>query len=375
METVVQQSDFVVVGGGIAGASVAFGLATRGVTVTLIDDARPGQATAAGAGIIQPWASVAIGAFYGLQAAGAAHYPMLLSQLAELGITDVGYRRTGALIVNASTEVLDTVEKRVRERSMHAADVGEISRVDSERARELWPPLATDLAGLHVGGGARVDGRMLCAALIEATRRLGGEVTHGMATLELSTTSRTVICGDTRIAAGAIVIAGGAWTTELAASFGVPLGLEPQRGQISHLHLAGSDTSTWPSLSPQSDHYMVAFDGGRIVVGATRETGSGFDPRVTAHGQRHVLDNALTLAPGLGAATLMETRVGLRPMPTDGLPIIGTVGAHASIHVATGFGPVGLTIGPYVGDQLSQRLVTGESDTNLDSFAPRSTLP
>ncbi len=184
-----------------------------------------------------------------------------------------------------------------------------------------------------------------------------------------------VICNGTKIAAGAVVIAGGAWTTELAASLGVPLGLEPQRGQISHLHLAGYDTSNWPSLSPQSDHYMVAFDDGRIVVGATRETGSGFDPRVTAHGQRHVLDNALALSPGLGSATLLETRVGLRPMPTDGVPIVGTIDGHASIHLATGFGPVGLTIAPYVGDQLGHRLVTGESVSALDPFAPRSTVP
>jgi glycine/D-amino acid oxidase-like deaminating enzyme len=371
MEAVVQQSDFVVVGGGIAGASVAFGLVTRGVAVALIDDARIGLATAAGAGIIQPWASATTGAFYELQAAGAAHYPLLLARLDDLGITDVGYRRTGALVVNASTDVLDTVEARVRDRARSAADVGEISRVESERARELWPPLAAELAGLHIGGGARVDGRLLCAGLIEAVRRLGGQVIHGTARLEVSPTSRVVTCDEMQFAAGAIVIAGGAWTTELAETLGVPLGLEPQRGQISHLHLPGFDTSGWPSLSPQSDHYMVAFDGGRVVVGATRETGSGFDPRVTAHGQRHVLDNALTLSPGLGAATLLETRVGLRPMAADGFPIIGTVGAHPSVYVATGFGPIGLTVGPYVGDQVGLRLVNGEWDPNMDAFAPR----
>ncbi len=126
-----QQSDFVVVGGGVAGASVAFGLAIRGAAVTLIDDARTGRATAAGAGIIQPWASVVTGAFYELQAAGAAHYPLLLAQLSDLGITDVGYRRTGALVVNESTEVLDTVEARVRERATRAVHVGDISRVDA----------------------------------------------------------------------------------------------------------------------------------------------------------------------------------------------------------------------------------------------------
>ncbi len=366
-----QQSDFVVIGGGIAGASVAFGLASRGVGVTLIDDARTGRATAAGAGIIQPWSSVITGEFYELMAAAAGHYPRLLAQLSELGITEVGYRRTGALVVNSSTDVLDAVEARARERSAGSADAGEIVRVDGERARELWPPLAPDLAGLYISGGARVDGRLLSAGLTDAVRRLDGEVIYGTATLDMSTSSPVVSCNDTLIAAGTVVIAGGAWTIELAESLGVPLGLEPQRGQISHLHLADTDTSSWPSLSPQSDHYMVAFDAGRIVVGATRETGSGFDPRVTAQGQRHVLDNALQLSPGLASATLLETRVGLRPMPTDGFPIIGQVGTHDSIHVATGFGPVGLTIAPYVGDQLSERLVTGRPEASLAAFSPR----
>ena len=43
-----------VIGGGIAGVTTAYGLARRGATVTLIDDAASGQATAASAGIIAP---------------------------------------------------------------------------------------------------------------------------------------------------------------------------------------------------------------------------------------------------------------------------------------------------------------------------------
>src|SRR5690625_7237532 len=43
-----------VIGSGIAGAGVAFSLASRGVDVTIVDDAMGGQATAASAGIIAP---------------------------------------------------------------------------------------------------------------------------------------------------------------------------------------------------------------------------------------------------------------------------------------------------------------------------------
>ena len=51
-------------------------------------------------------------------------------------------------------------------------------------------------------------------------------------------------------------------------------------------------------------------------MGATRETGSGFDARITAGGVLEVLSNAVSVAPGLAAASLIETRVGLRPLAT-----------------------------------------------------------
>ena len=47
----------VVVGSGIVGSACAYVASSLGAQVTLIDAARPGQATAAGAGIICPWTS------------------------------------------------------------------------------------------------------------------------------------------------------------------------------------------------------------------------------------------------------------------------------------------------------------------------------
>lgn len=68
----------VVVGSGVAGAGTAFALAAAGAEVVVVDSVLRGQATAAGAGIIQPWSSSADGPTYDLYAAGAAYYPTLL---------------------------------------------------------------------------------------------------------------------------------------------------------------------------------------------------------------------------------------------------------------------------------------------------------
>ena len=356
----------VVVGAGIAGSCVAYFLLRDGAAVTMVDAGRVGQATAAGAGIIQPWSSVTTGAVYELQSHSAALYPTLIDELASLGSGDVGYRRCGALVVNADPDVVDAAEARVLDRARSAAAAGDIERVDGRTARELFPPLAPELAGLHISGGARVDGRLLTAGLHSAIGKLGGSIVRGEASLAAAGNGVEVRLDGQRLDADAVVVAGGAWSDALLAPLGVSTGIEPQRGQITHLRLDGVDTAAWPSVSPLSDHYMVAFDDSRVVVGATRETGSGFDPRVTADGQRHVLANALSIAPGLRDATLIETRVGLRPLRADLVPSIGSVAGVDSLYVASGYGPVGLTVAPFAGQQISQLILTGRSTFDLD---------
>ncbi|MGN6200540.1 NAD(P)/FAD-dependent oxidoreductase [Humibacter sp.] len=361
-------SSFIVIGSGIAGASVFFALARRGAGVTLVDDGAAGQATAASAGIIQPWSSSVDGPFYEVYAAGAAYYPELLSHLAETGVTRTDYRRSGALLVNADASALDAVQERLETRRAGAGEaMGRVERIDNERARELFPPLADGLDAVFIEGGGRVDGRTLRDALLEAGTRCGGTVVSGHATIERPT---TVTVDGRRLAADAVVVAGGAWSAGLLGALGVAVPVVPQRGQITQLRVAGHDTSGWPSVHPLSHHYLVAFDQGRVAVGATREDGTGFDPRVTAAGQLQVLNDALSVAPGLADATLIETRVGLRPLADDAMPLVGAVPGHPGLFVATGYGAAGLTMGPLLGDALA-RTMLGEHVAVLDAVAPR----
>ena len=352
-------ADVVVIGAGIAGASVAFGAARRGATVTVIDDHRPGRATDAGAGIVAPWATALTGEVYDLYAAGADEYPAVLDALASVGIDDAGYHRNGVLVLGDRTpEASDRLAQRVA-----ASEVaGRIEIVDPDAVRHLFPPLRPDEHGVHVPGGARVDGRLLTAALLDGVRRHGGSVRAGRATVAdaTCTVDGSVVDGDS------IVIAAGAWSPPLAAPHHV--GVEGQRGQICHLRLDDADTGGWPSVLPPADHYIVPFGDGRVVVGATREVAVD-EVRVTADGVRHVLSNALALAPGLADASLVETRVGIRPFPTSGhRPTVGPVDDRT--WVVTGFGAIGLTIGPFVGDRVASALLGHGTDPLLVPFAP-----
>jgi D-amino-acid dehydrogenase len=113
---------------------------------------------------------------------------------------------------------------------------------------------------------------------------------------------------------------------------------------------------------------MVTWDDGRIVVGATRETGSGFTLGTSASGIREVLDEALRVAPGLAEAELLEVRVGLRPYTTDILPVLGAVPNIGNIYLATGHGPTGLQLGPYSGKVVADMIAGRPISDDLEPF-------
>jgi D-amino-acid dehydrogenase len=366
----------VVVGAGILGASTAYHLAREGADVTVVDQSHDGRATAAGAGILCPWPSrVEDGVFYRLYAAGARYYAEIIPALAEHGETDggpgeVGYRRSGALVVSADPAELAAVEDRLSGRRAEAPEMGAVGRVSPREAQSLFPPLHPDLAGVHIAGGARVDGRRLAAALLRAAQHHGAAIEQGEARLIESHGRLTgVDLGSRRIEADQVVLAAGAWAAALLRPLGLHLPIEPQRGQILHLRLSGQDTGAWPIILPPSSHYLLAFDD-RIVAGATRESGTGFDYRVTAAGQMELLSQALDVAPGLGSATIIETRIGFRPVGPDVRPLLGRAGAIDGLLIGNGLGASGLTIGPFAGRLLAEEALGRSTSLDLAPFDP-----
>jgi D-amino-acid dehydrogenase len=374
----------IVVGSGIVGAACAYAASGLGAEVTLIDAAEPGQATAAGAGIICPWtASVEDPHWYGFACAAARYYPSLITALAELGEGDVSYRQVGALLVAGPQQDgqperarLEQAEQRLNDRRAAAPEIGDVRLLTGVEARDLFPPLRPGQAAVHIAGAARVDGRRLAASLVRAASRQGATTRTGTARLAFRAghgshgdrLTGVTVDGDL-IEADAVVAAAGAWTARLLEPTGMTVRVAPQRGQIAHIGVGPTDTSRWPVILPSATgHYLLAFDDSRVVAGATREAGSGFDPRVTAAGLAEVLANALAVAPGLGAGTHLETRVGLRPVGPDVRPLLGPAGD--GLVVATGLGASGLTMGPYAGTVAARVALGLPLDIDLAPFNP-----
>jgi len=362
----------IVIGAGVFGASAAWHLAREGAEVVLVDRADQGRATAAGAGIVSPWGSkLDDPPSYALLEGGARYYATLVSALAEAGETDLGFARPGALYVPDDPAELDAAEARIRARAGNAPEVGTIERLTPAEARALFPPLREDLAGLYVSGGARVNGRLLAAGLRRAAVRLGAREVEGSAELVMSGARVSgVRVGEETIAADAVVATAGAWAPKLLAPAGVRLAVQPQRGQIVHFRLPGTDTSRWPTIQPINAYYMLAFDDSRVVVGASREFGSGFDYRLTAAGVAGVLNAGLHTAPGLAAWTIEEIRIGFRPLADDNRPMLGRAPGMENLLIGNGLGASGLTMGPYAGMLLAHLALGRTPELDLTPYDP-----
>jgi D-amino-acid dehydrogenase len=363
----------IVVGSGVVGASCAYAANSLGAEVVLVDAAKPGRATPAGAGIICPWsAQVADPAWCALAYAAAREYPALIARLADLGETDVGYRQVGALALAERDDAREQIRQALLARRAAAPEIGEVAALSGADAQRLFPPLRADVVAVYIGGAARVDGRKLAAALASAAVRQGAVVRDGDAHLAHGGGRVAgVRLGGELIEGDAVVAATGAWTRSFLQPAGLAVPVEAQRGQIMHISLGEVDTSRWPVVLPgASGHYLLAFDDGRIVAGATRETGSGFDYRITPAGLAEILEQALAVAPGLADGTYLETRVGFRPMGPDIRPLLGPVPGLDGLVVATGLGASGLTMGPLAGSLAAQAALGLPPAIDLEPFAP-----
>lgn len=381
--------DLIVIGGGIVGASAALAGVRKGARVALVDAGLAGRATDAGAGIVSP---VALDRgeqrpdWTALITECVGYYHSLLAELDAVDPAGAGsatFEQVGELVVAGDDPheqaALDAVAARLSNpegRRAHGV-VKPVEVVDGADLREYWPELRGDLRGLYIAEVGRVVGSRLHDRLMTAARRraqagrddAGLEVIPGAGILDPQ--GPRVRVGPRVLDGSAVLLASGAWAGADLAGFGVQVGIRPIRGQLVHLRLDGQQTGMRPVVNTPGGGYLLGFDD-RIVAGATHED-VGFDARVTAGGQQAVLKAALDLAPGLSAATVLETRVGLRPATSDGLPLVGPVAP--AIHVATGLGAWGLTLGPLLGELAARHALGDNLPERLDFLSPGRSVP
>ncbi|HKP75711.1 MAG TPA: FAD-dependent oxidoreductase, partial [Longimicrobiaceae bacterium] len=176
--------------------------------------------------------------------------------------------------------------------------------------------------------------------------------------------ARVELADGTRVAAGAIVIAGGSWSGGLR-GLPRPLPVEPVHGELLALE-PGPPLLRHVVDTPRG--YLVPRASGRIVVGATSER-VGHRKAVTGAGTQRLLAAALEAIPTLGDAVLAETWSGLRPGTPDGFPVLGRDPVFHNLLYATGHYRNGILLMPLTADAVTALLLAELPPVDLAPYS------
>ena len=354
-------TEVVVVGAGIVGAAVARELAVRGVEVTLLDrGAVSSGTTGLGEGNVL-CSDKDAGPELELARAGLAIYGELEARLGD----EARIRRKGALIVHPDEANWAAEPARLKRVGIAGARL-----VAADEVRELEPELTGDLCGASLfPDDLQCDPRAIARALAREAAEAGATIREGCAVEAVC--RRGVRLEAETLEAGAVVIAAGPWSAALARSAGLPLPLEPRKGQlvklaarerglVRHKVVDGSYLASVASGDAGLELSTVVETTweGDVLVGSSRER-RGFDTSVDSQVGEAMVARAARLFPRLNALPVASAWAGLRPWLPDHLPAIGESRAIPGLWLATGHEGAGVALGPITGRLVAQ-LYAGE---------------
>jgi glycine/D-amino acid oxidase-like deaminating enzyme len=346
-----QRQHIAVIGAGIVGSALALRLALAGARVTLLD------AGAAGCGVT----ARAFGWIGAQCPEGRADAPLKRAAIpawrrleADLGAALVSW--TGALLWRASrAETEGLLAEESRQRGLRPVESGEIARMAA--ALRDPPPLAA----LAPDEGA-TDPAAVTRLLVAAGQAAGARVITGCGPVSVATTGnavRGVMIEGEFLAADVVAVAAGAGSPALCAPLGVDLALDASPAVL--VRLDGADRLA-DRIHEGPDCEVRPVAGGLLAAEDFR-AGVSLDDiaAATAAAVRRAYR-------GAGAVRVAEAMAGIRPMPRDGLPRIGTAPGVGGLYVAAMHS--GVTLAPLIAELAVREILDGGRSALLAGCEP-----
>lgn len=367
--TRMRQADMLVIGGGIAGLSLADRLARHGKVMVLEGESAPGYHASG--------RSVAF-AHYGLGEA-------VVRTLTALSLPDLGAPfgvRHPALHIASAAQMAAFGDLE----AVHRRFGCDFARITTDEARALVPVLKTGPEHCHAAlldrGALKLDTHAMLQAHVAGVRAGGGEVVTGARVSAITRAGAVwrVETGAGDFAAPLIVNAAGAWADVVAHMAGVtPMGIQPRRRTvISFAAPPGEDVRDWPFTKTVDEGFYLLPEGrGQLLASHMDQTPS--DPCDAASEE---LDIAIAADRVEQATTLAITRIshswaGLRSFAPDELPVIGHAAGAPGFVWCAGQGGFGFQTSPAL-SRIAEALTLGlpfPEDCAAAGLAPEQFAP
>lgn len=386
----VDTADLVVVGGGIVGCSVVHQLARLlpPATRIVLLDRGPIAGATSGSSMGHLMVTPDDAAAYALTIASVRLWRDLQQRAGGFD-----YRPTGALYL-ADTDEDAALLPVLRDQFVACGDTADL--LDAHQLRELEPGLAPDLqAATFYPGDAVVLPMPACGVMLREAQALcpGLAVRPECAVTGFRRDGDRIAAVQTAqgtIATRTVVNATGVWAPELAELLGQPrLPIFPRAGnlaitghhctpvrtqllEVSYLRFAHGTASVDPTRTDDRGGHAVNVQpqsNGSCLIGSTRQF-RGMDRTLNRELLHRSLLRAQRYAPGLAAAPIVRTWVGLRPYAIDKQPLIGPWPALSGLWIAAGHEGLGITLGPITGRLLAQQIAGVPCDVDPTPYLP-----
>jgi glycine/D-amino acid oxidase-like deaminating enzyme len=362
-------SNIIVIGAGIIGASVAYRLAQAGATVSVLDAGRVGGGTTAHS---YSWVNAhdkLPRSYFALNLAGQrAHHALRDEFESTPWWHDQGYLEWPQA---DGHEAYRAKVARLQSWGYTA------EWLDARQLAELEPDLAPGAAGeAPVAWFARdgwVDPVVYTQTLLSlARRRYGVQVRQHTAVAQVvvqaGRVSGVTLADGTPLPADWVVNCTGPQADSPAFAPELRVPLAPSLGLLVFTPPVASGLNRMLS-TPGG---FIRPDGaGRLLLwrsafddGLTADT----PPDITQARAQALVDAAAALLPGIGRVAPEAVRIGVRAIPRDQLPAIGTLPHAAGYYTVVTHS--GVTLAPYLGEAVADEILNGTSRVELADFRP-----
>ncbi len=377
------KQDVVIVGGGVAGCSIAYHLAKQGIRSQIIErDAIASQASG------KAWGMFGLPAFLRLAVEGNLlpvngllrsarlsedsfyQIPHLAGELKETGGLDIHY---GELpLIRAIFDEND--ERRLQKRVAELEKEGlEYRWIDAEEIKAVVPDIAPGIRPGIICPVRQVETYRYTLALAQAAEAKGASVRQGEVTGLRHQGNRitSVILTSGEVETDAGVLAMGPWTMEGTSWLGKTIPMEVHRDQCLVVDVPARRPSVRVTSSLSGGISVIPKVDGKVILGRVEHDVVDFDERPTEKFRLSILEAALATIPALETARITEHRAGLEAwQPDGGEPLLGRVPGFDNAYLATRLATFGIQWSPAVGRTMAELIATGNTDRLIEPFAP-----